>query len=100
MRVFTDGEGNARSEPMSDAEGRPVHCQAALRARDDLIEQLCALPPIGTALDTILERFSTDAVAEVTGRTRRLIVSSDGRQKLENRTGRSNLVENRRLHAR
>ena len=93
MRVFTDAEGNVRSEPMSDAEGRPVHCQAALRARDDLIEQLCALPPIGTALDTILERFGTDAVAEVTGRSRRLVVTSDGRQKLETRTARSNLVE-------
>jgi len=93
MRVFTDAEGNARSDPMSDEEGRPVHSQAALRARDDLIEQLCALPPIGTGLDTLLERFGTEAVAEVTGRTRRLVVGRDGRQKLESRTVRSNLVE-------
>lgn len=93
MRVFTDAEGNARSEPMSDDEGRPVHSQEALRARDDLIEQLCALPPIGTALDTLIERFRSDAVAEVTGRTRRLVVGADGRQKIENRTARSNLVE-------
>ena len=93
MRVFTDTEGNARSEPMSDDEGRPVHCQAALRARDDLIEQLCALPPIGTALDTLIERFGKESLAEVTGRTRRLIVAPDGRQKIENRTARSNLVE-------
>jgi hypothetical protein len=93
MKVFTDAEGNTRSEPMSDEEGRPVHCQAALRARDALIEQLCALPPIGTALDTLLERFGTDTVAEVTGRTRRLVVNRDGRQKLESRTARSNLAE-------
>ncbi|MGQ0588661.1 MAG: strawberry notch-like NTP hydrolase domain-containing protein [Sphingosinicella sp.] len=93
MRVFTDDEGNVRSEPLSDEEGRPVHSQEALRARDDLIEQLCALPAIGTALDTLIERFGTDALAEVTGRTRRLVVGADGRQKIENRTGRSNLVE-------
>jgi hypothetical protein len=93
MRVFTDAEGNARSEPMSDEEGRPVRSQEALRARDDLLEQLCALPPIGTALDTLIERFGTDAVAEVTGRTRRLVVAADGRQKIENRTARSNLAE-------
>lgn len=92
MRVFTDAEGNIRSEPMSDEEGRPVHCQAALRARDTLIEQLCALPPIATALDALIERFGTEAVAEVTGRTRRLVVK-DGRQRLDNRTPRSNLVE-------
>jgi hypothetical protein len=93
MRVFTDAEGNTRSEPMSDEEGRPVHSQEALRARDDLVEQLCALPPIGTALDALIERFGTDAIAEVTGRTRRLVVTADGRQKIENRTARSNLVE-------
>lgn len=93
MRIFTDAEGNVRSEPLSDENGRPVHCQAALRMRDELIEQLCALPPIGTALDTLLERFGADRVAEVTGRSRRLIVGPDGRQKLENRTPRANLRE-------
>ncbi|HEX8534388.1 MAG TPA: strawberry notch C-terminal domain-containing protein, partial [Allosphingosinicella sp.] len=93
MRVFTDPEGNIRSEPMTDEEGRPVHCQAALQARDGLIEQLCALPPIATALDALIERFGTGAVAEVTGRTRRLVTAADGRQKLENRTARSNLIE-------
>ena len=93
MKVFTDAEGNTRSEPMSDGEGHPVHSQSALRARAELIEQLCALPPIGTALDTLIERFGTGAVAEVTGRTRRLVVGADGRQKLESRTPRSNLVE-------
>jgi predicted RNA methylase len=92
MRLFTDPEGNTRSEPMSDEQGRPVHCQAALRARDDLIEQLCALPPIATALDALIERFGTGQVAEVTGRTRRL-VTRDGRQVLERRSPRSNLVE-------
>ncbi|MBX3562646.1 MAG: strawberry notch family protein [Sphingomonas sp.] len=93
MRVFTDAEGNARSEPMSDEQGRPVHCRAAMRARDALVEQLCALPPIGTALDALIARFGTTAVAEVTGRTRRLVPKPDGRLKLENRTARSNLVE-------
>jgi hypothetical protein len=93
MQVFTDAEGNTRSEPMSDAEGRPVHCQAALRARDALIEQLCALPPIGKALDALIDRFGPTGVAEVTGRTRRLVTGQDGRQKLENRTARANLAE-------
>ncbi len=93
MRIFTDAEGNVRSEPMSDEEGRPVHCQVALRARDALIEQLCALPPIATALDRLIERFGTEGVAEVTGRTRRLVTGGDGRQRLERRTARSNLAE-------
>ena len=93
MAVFTDENGNARSEPMVDDEGRPVLCRSALAARDRMIEQLCALPPIATALDAIIERFGVDEVAEVTGRSRRLIVGPDGRQKLQARSPRANVAE-------
>lgn len=93
MAVFTDENGNPRSEPMSDEQGAPVLCRTALAARDRMIEQLCALPPIATALDAIIERFGVDQVAEVTGRTRRLIVGRDGRQKLQSRSPRANVAE-------
>jgi hypothetical protein len=93
MAVFTDENGNPRSEPMNDEHGAPVLCRSALAARDRMIEQLCALPPIATALDAIIERFGVDLVAEVTGRTRRLIVGSDGRQKLQSRSPRANVAE-------
>ena len=93
MAVFTDGNGYARSEPMSDEQGAPVLCRSALAARDRMIEQLCALPPIATALDAIIERFGVDQVAEVTGRTRRLIIGGDGRQKLQSRSPRANVAE-------
>ena len=93
MAVFTDENGNPRSEPMSDEHGVPVLCRSALAARDRMIEQLCALPPIATALDAIIERFGVEQVAEVTGRTRRLIVGRDGRQKLQSRSPRANVAE-------
>ncbi|MBB3862955.1 hypothetical protein GGQ88_004258 [Novosphingobium hassiacum] len=93
MAVFTDENGNPRSEPMSDEQGAPVLCRSALAARDRMIEQLCAMPPIATALDAIIERFGVDQVAEVTGRTRRLIVGCDGRQKLQSRSPRANVAE-------
>jgi hypothetical protein len=93
MAVFTDENGNPRSEPMIDDEGRPVLCRSALVARERMIEQLCALPPIATALDAIIERFGVDRVAEVTGRSRRLIVGPDGRQKLQARSPRANVAE-------
>ncbi|QTH23073.1 strawberry notch family protein [Rhizorhabdus wittichii] len=93
MAVFTDENGNPWSEPMSDEQGAPVLCRSALAARDRMIEQLCALPPIATALDAIIERFGVDQVAEVTGRTRRLIVGRDGRQKLQSRSPRANVAE-------
>jgi hypothetical protein len=93
MAVFTDENGNPRSEPMIDEHGAPVLCRSALAARDRMIEQLCALPPIATALDAIIERFGVDHVAEVTGRTKRLIVGQDGRQKLQSRSPRANVAE-------
>lgn len=93
MQVFTDEEGHVRSEPMSDAAGNPVLCPRAVAARARLVEQLCALPPIAAALDAIIARFGTAKVAEVTGRTRRLVQDARGQQKLENRSARSNLTE-------
>ena len=93
MAVFTDENGKARSEPMSDESGAPVLCRSALAARDRMIEQLCALPPIAIALDAIIERFGVEQVAEVTGRTRRLIVGRDGCQKLQSRSPRANIAE-------
>ncbi len=93
MGVFIDENGNPRSEPMTDDTGAPVLCRSALAARDRMIEQLCALPPIAIALDAIIERFGVDAVAEVTGRTRRLIVGLDGRQMLQSRSPRANISE-------
>ena len=93
MRVFTDADGYPRSEPMTDADGKPVHCQAALAAREALVERLCAMPIVGSALDELLRHFGTRTVAEVTGRTRRLTWNDRGEQQLESRGSRSNLGE-------
>lgn len=93
LQVFTGTDGNPRSELMTDAAGNPVHSQEAVRARDRLIETLCGMPPIPTALDALLGHFGTDCVAEVTGRSRRLVTDATGRQRLQPRTARANIVE-------
>lgn len=93
MKTFVDDNGKTRSEPLSDANGRPVFSQEALAMRDNLIEQLCALPVVGSALDHIIGHFGTDAVAEVTGRSRRIVVDAHGRQRVESRSSRTNLIE-------
>ena len=49
-------------------------------------QSFVGLPPIVPALDAIIARFGADAVAEVTGRTRRLLSLPDGSQKLESRS--------------
>ena len=89
MQTYTDDTGEVRSRPMFDAAGNPVINREAEAKRAELVEHLCALPPIKAALDAILERFGHDNVAEVTGRTKRLVPAGNGRQKLETRTTRS-----------
>jgi len=93
MKTYVDDTGKTRSEPMSDKDGRPVFSQEALDMRDALVEQLCALPVVGSALDHIIGHFGTDAVAEVTGRSRLIIMDAHGRQRVESRSPRTNLAE-------
>jgi hypothetical protein len=93
MVVFTDDTGTARSVPMSDDDGNPVYNPDAEAARAALLEHICLLPPITSALDGLLEHFGHEHVAEVTGRTKRLVTVSDGRQKLESRSVRTSQAE-------
>jgi predicted RNA methylase len=88
---FTDGEGNLSSRPIY-REGQPVQCRDAVDRRDRLIERLASLAPVKGALDQIVQRFGTDMVAEVTGRSRRIVRKGD-RLSVENRPGSANLAE-------
>jgi len=88
---FTDSEGNLCSRPIY-RDGRPVESREAVARRGRLIEKLASLPPVPGALDQIVQRFGTDMVAEVTGRSRRIIRKGD-RLVVENRAGSANLAE-------
>ncbi len=88
---FTDGEGNLSSRPVY-RDGQPVRCRDAVERRDRLIERLASLAPVQGALDQIVQRFGTDLVAEVTGRSRRIVRKGE-RLCVENRPGSANLAE-------
>ena len=93
---FTDDDGNLMSRPATDEEGNPVICREAEEQRDALIEKLAALPPVPTALDQIVQRFGHEAVAEVTGRSRRVLRITDAkgeRLALRSRPASANLAE-------
>ncbi|WP_192248019.1 strawberry notch family protein [Mesorhizobium caraganae] len=94
---YSDAEGNVYSRPVHDEDGNPVQCREAVRRRDEMIEKLASLAPVGSALDQIIHHFGTDTVAEVTGRARRIVKKSgrDGIDRLavENRPGSANLAE-------
>ena len=93
---FTDGDGNLASRPAYDDDGNVVQCREAIERRDRLIEQLASMEPVQGALDQIVQRFGTDKVAEVTGRSRRIVrkVDANGdRLAVENRPAHANLAE-------
>ena len=93
---FTDDAGNLLSRPARDADGNPVICKEAEDRRDALIEKLAALPPVSTALDQIVQHFGHEAVAEVTGRSRRVLRITDAkgeRLALRSRPASANLAE-------
>ncbi|GEQ99275.1 hypothetical protein JCM17844_29120 [Iodidimonas gelatinilytica] len=94
FEIYTDEDGNARSRPMFDAQGNPVINREAEARRDKMIEHLASLPAVPTALDQLLHHFGSDAVAEVTGRSLRL-VRKNGVLKVEKRPASSNLSEAR-----
>jgi predicted RNA methylase len=99
---FTDSEGNLSTRPVY-RDGQPVECREAVARRDRLIETLASLPPVPGALDQIVQRFGTDTVAEVTGRSRRIVCKSSvdlktgcsgiDRLVVENRATSANLAE-------
>ena len=93
---FTDDDGNVMSRPVFDADRNPVLCQEAVAKRDALIQRLGSLPPVQSALDQIVHRFGQDAVAEVTGRSRRVLKIADAkgeRLALRSRPASANLAE-------
>lgn len=96
---FSDAEGNLSSRPVHDANGNPVICREAERRRDDLVETLGSLPAIPTALDQIVQHFGTEKVAEITGRSRRIVRreenSAIARYAVQTRPGSANLDEAR-----
>ena len=92
---FTDGEGNLSSRPVF-RDGQPVECREAVARRDEMLEHLGSLPPVPGALDQVIQHFGTEVVAEVTGRSRRIIRKGEGpaaRLAVETRAPSANLSE-------
>ncbi|NKK95797.1 methylase, partial [Rhizobium leguminosarum bv. viciae] len=96
---YSDAEGNLSSRPVHDADGNPVICREAERRRDKLVETLGSLSAIPTALDQIVQHFGTSQVAEITGRSRRIVRREDSSTiacyAVQSRPGSANLDEAR-----
>ena len=94
--LYEDEDGRLQSRLVM-RDGQPVQSREAVELRDRLIEKLASLPAVQTALDQILHHFGAEKVAEVTGRTRRIVKRVDAgggiRLAAETRPGSANLSE-------
>jgi len=85
MDAVEDEDGNVTLVPVM-VDGVPVVSQDALRLRGELVTELACLPAVPGVLDAVLASLGTELVAEITGRSRR-VVSRDGRRVVERRSG-------------
>ena len=70
---YTDDDGNLRSRPVMDSAGNPVQNKEAIRQRDALIEEVNQMSIPDGPLEMLFDAFGPDAVAENTGRSRRVV---------------------------
>ncbi len=83
MEAIEDDRGGVTMVPVM-VDGRPAVSREAVERRQVLITRMACLPAVPGVLDALLEAFGTDAVAEITGRSRRVVVR-DGRRVVERR---------------
>lgn len=74
---FLDEHGNKQSRPVFDSKGNPVLNKQAVAARDELIERVKEMSIPEGPLDMIINAFGADKVAEVTGRSKRVVTKTD-----------------------
>ncbi|BBD62813.1 hypothetical protein NIES2109_56630 (plasmid) [Nostoc sp. HK-01] len=91
--IHSSEDGTDRSEPLFDADGSPVISQEAVGLRDALIDRLASLDPIPGALEQLLWHFGHKQVAEVTGRSKRVLKDESGRLFVDSRGSGANIAE-------
>jgi predicted RNA methylase len=82
--IYEDDDGNRRSRLVVDSAGNPVLNQEAVEMRDELLNRLGSIRVPDGPLEIIMDHFGVDNVAEVTGRTRRVVYkdTADGRKRV------------------
>ena len=79
---YMDEEGRVKSRLVRDADGNPVIDKKAVRMRDNLIAELSQMKVPDGPLEMLLDAFGVDEVAEVTGRSRRVVEKRDENGKM------------------
>lgn len=86
--TFTDDNGNEASRLVLDSQGNPVENPEAVAAREALLNRIGSIRVPDNPLDMVINHFGVDKVAEVSGRTRRVI-------EVEDEKGRHRIIDKR-----
>lgn len=70
---YTDEDGRTKSRMVTDVQGNPIVDKKAVRMRDNLIAELSQMKVPDGPLEMLFDAFGPDQVAEVTGRTQRVV---------------------------
>ena len=68
-----DENGNVMVRPVYDSEGNPVVNQEALAMKEELLDKLGSIRVPEAPIDMIVNHFGASNVAEITGRTKRVV---------------------------
>lgn len=79
---YMDDNGNIRTRPVFDSQGRPVHNRQAVAMKEALLDKIGSMKVPEGPLEIIINTFGAENVAEITGRTRRIVRVKDGSGKL------------------
>lgn len=74
---YADESGNIRTRTATDNTGAPIINQEALEMRENLLGRIGCLRVPNGPLEQLLYRFGPNMVAELTGRTRRIVKRLD-----------------------
>lgn len=86
--TYLDNEGNEKSRLVVDSEGNAVENAEAVAMREELLNRLGAIKVPDNPMDSIINHFGNKKVAEVSGRTKRVI-------EVEDEKGKHRIVEKR-----
>ena len=95
---YIDDNGNRASRLVLDSNGQPVINRQAVRMKEALIEQLNAISIPEGPLDMLLNHFGADQIAEITGRSGRVLTVTDEdgnehKQFVPRDSGKANIAE-------
>jgi len=97
FETYVDDAGKERVRPVVDSKGNPVLNREAVAAREMLLDDLGSLRVPDGPLEILTNHFGPDKVAEVTGRTQRVVRKPDEngqvRAVVEKRNADTNVVE-------